>query len=120
MPYWNGALDGSDFAFDAVGVIVLQTVERLEKEANLVIEKQHPEQSMLVLLRVLDLLSDEFPKCVAVHFRKRQYSAIKEKYIAWRNSCANVPQQHLNEFESTANALFENLDRKLLSARHDG
>ncbi len=120
MPYWNAAIDGSDFAFDAVGVIVLQTVERLEKEANLVIEKHHPEQSMLALLKVIDLLSDGFPKCVSLHFRKRQYTAIKEKYIAWRNSCAEIPQQHINEFERTANALFETLDRKLQIATLDG
>ena len=78
MPYWSGDLDGSDFAFDSVGVIVLQTVKRLEEEADLVVEKHHPEQSIMsVLLKVLGLLMDRFPKCVAVHFRKRQYLAIK-------------------------------------------
>ncbi len=113
MPYWNGDLHGSDFAFNSTGVIVLQTIKRLEKEANLVIEKQHPEQSMLALLKILDLLMDEFPKCVAVHFRKRRYLAIKEKYIAWHETCAKVPKKHVAEFDGNAKSLFETLDRKL-------
>lgn len=113
MPYWSGDLDGSDFAFDSVGVIVLQTVNRLEEEADLVVEKHHSEQSMLALLKVIELLMDRFPKCVAVHFRKRQYLAIKDRYLAWRKSCSEIPKKHVAEFDEHVNSLFEQLDRKL-------
>lgn len=113
MPYWNGDLDGCDFAFDSVGAVVLQTMNRLEAEANLVIDKKHPEQSMLALLKVLDLLTDQFPRCVAVHFRKRRYLAIKDRYISWLESFAAIPREHSLEFDANATALFESLDRKL-------
>lgn len=113
MPYWNADLHGCDFAFDSVGVIVLQTVERLETEADLVIEKQYPEQSMLALLRVLDLLIDEFPKCVSVHFGKRKYLAVRDKYFAWRKSSSRIPETHIGGFDENATALFDRLDRKL-------
>jgi len=88
-------------------------MNRLEEEAELVIEKGHPEQSMLALLKVLDVLMDEFPKCVAVHFRKRKYLAIREKYLVWLDSCAKVPENHTDEFEANAKALFESLNLKL-------
>ena len=113
MSYWNGELDGSDFAFGAIGTTVLQIVKRLEKEADLVLEKQHPEQSMLSLMKILSLLMDEYPKCVSVHFRKRRYLAVKEKYAQWAESSAKIPQSHVADFQANAEALFAELDRKL-------
>lgn len=96
-----------------MGVVVLQTVERLEAEADLVIKKQHPEQAMLALLRILDLLKDEFPKCVSVHFGRREYLAVKEKYLVWRQTCSRVPKGHTEKFDENAEVLFARLDRKL-------
>ena len=113
MSYWNGELDGSDFAFDAIGTTILQIVKRLEQEADLVLEKQHPEQSMLSLMKILSLLMDEYPKCVSIHFHKRRYLAVKDKYAQWAESFAKIPKSHVADFHANAESLFAELDHKL-------
>lgn len=113
MAYWNGNVHGCDFAFDSVGVIISLTVDRLEKEADLVIDKKYPEQSMLALLKVLDLLIDEFPKCASLSFGKREYAAIKQKFQLWRESFGKIPKKHRASFDESVQKLFEQLDQKL-------
>jgi hypothetical protein len=112
MPYWSGELDGCDFAFDSVGVIVLQTVKQLEREADLVLEKQFPEQSILALLSILDKLMEIYPKCVSVHFGKGRYLVVKEKFMTWHSSCAKIPRKHRDEFATSMKSPFDEIDAK--------
>lgn len=112
MPYWNAEFDGCDFAFDSLGAVVFLIVTRLQEEADLVVKKSYPEQSILVLLSLLESMLNSNPKCVSVHFRKQQYCAAKEAFLVWQNTAAKLPGNLENDLNNNALALFDRMDRR--------
>ena len=86
-------------------------VEQAEREASTVLQKNYPEQSILVFLEVLQILDRRFPRSVRLHFRKKQYRGLKDKFFEWQSACAEqIPDSYRNELVVRAEKLFAELD----------
>ena len=90
---------------------MFRLVEQAEREASTILQKNFPEQSILILLEVLQILDRRFPKSVRLHFRKKQYRGLKAKFLEWQSSCAEqIPDLYRNELAERAEKLFAELD----------
>jgi hypothetical protein len=116
MPYWgSGAID-NDYAFDAVGAYVFIIKERLLQDADKVIEKSYPEQSIVASLQCLRLLAGQFPRCVKVHFRKKDLEKVKEAFGKWYDSVqSQLPPAYREAIRSNAEAEFQLFEAEVLT-----
>ena len=83
MPYWGSRSADNDYAFDAVGAYICLIKKRMFQDAEKVIEKSYPEQGIVASIECLRLLAVQFPKCVKVHFRRKEFEKAKEAFGRW-------------------------------------
>lgn len=116
MPYWGSGSTDNDYAFGAVGVYVLLIKERMFVDAERVIEKSHPEQGIVASLECLRLLAGAFPKCVSVHFRRKEFEKAKEAFGRWYEAVHDkLPQEHREAIRANAEAEFELFEAQVLT-----
>ena len=114
MAYWDSSLDGSDFAFDALGVIFYHLEQQLEKDSAVVLEKTFPEQSIGVLIESAALLAEAYPKCASVTFEGKNIRKYKQRFHEWYAQCSSkVPEKHRDVLYANTLAAFERLEKAL-------
>ncbi len=115
MPYWGGEPSDSDFAFDGVGAYIVLIKKRTFQSASTVIEKSYPEQSIIASLRCLRVLANEFPKCVRLHFRRKQFEEAKTAFETWYELVEDkLPAQYKESIRLEADREFELFDEQVL------
>lgn len=113
MTYWGSNFDENDFAFDGLGAGIYLLLDRMEKDANAALVNSHPEQSMLVYLHIFSQLTELYPKCTSVHFRKKKYLSMKSMFEEWYISVSQkLPNEHKDEIQYKAAQLFEKMDKQ--------
>lgn len=117
MAYWGGSSADCDYAFGTVGSYVFLIKERMFKDAATVLEKSHPEQGIIASLKCLRLIAEEFPKCVSVHFRRKQFEESKIAFSAWYNLVQNkLPVKYKNAILAEAEAEFLLFEQRILTS----
>ena len=86
MSYWGTDIHDNDFAFNAVGVIVLLIKERMLADIKAVKSDNNPEQSIAASLACLRLIGERFPKCLRVSFGKRDFATVRAEFYEWLES----------------------------------
>jgi hypothetical protein len=115
MPYWGSGSADSDYAFGAVGTYVLMIKERMFQDAEKIIEKSFPEQGIVASLVCLRLLAGAFPKCVSVHFRRKEFEKAKEAFGRWYEAVQNkLPQDYREAIRANAEAEFHLFETQVL------
>lgn len=116
MAYWgSGAID-NDYAFDAVGSYVFMIKDRMFQDAARVIEKSHPEQGIVASLECLRLIAGQFPKSVAVHFRRNEFEKAKELFDRWYAAVEDqLPQDYREAIRANADAKFQLFELQVLA-----
>lgn len=118
MPYWGSGSIENDYAFDAIGSYVFMIKERMFQDADKVIEKCYPEQGIVASLECLRLLAGQFPKCVKVHFRKKELLRAKEAFGRWYESvCDQLPADHRESIRSNAESQFHLFETQVLAQK---
>lgn len=113
MTYWGSDFDENDFAFDSLGAGIYLLLGLMEKDANIVLEKSYPEQSMLIFLHIFSELAELYPKCTSVHFGKKKYLDIKSMFKEWYTKVSpNLPKEYKEEVNNKAIQLFERMDQQ--------
>lgn len=108
MPYWGSGSIDSDYAFGAIGVYVLMIKERMFEDADNVIAKSFPEQSIVASLGCLRAISLQFPKSLKVHFRRSDLEKAKEKFYQWYDCVERkLPQEYREAIKSNAETEFQ-------------
>lgn len=108
MGYWSDSAKGCDFAFDAVGAVIFLVKKRLKADITTVIDKAHPEQSMIATLGVLRVIGAENPKNLSVHFGRRQFEETKSSFYEWYEKCSRrIPAKHREGVLQSAEAEFQ-------------
>lgn len=111
MSYWGNEPIDNDFAFDQVGSYIYLMRERMFKSMDAVIDKPHPEQSMIASLQCIRLLAEQFPKCVSVNFGKSEFEETKAAFKKWYDVAhKKIPAKYREavlEAAETEFALFE-------------
>ncbi len=116
MPYWGSKPVDSDYAFDAIGAYLFLIKERMFKDMATVIENAYPEQGILASLQCVRLLSAEFPKCVSVHFRKKELEQAKAGFAVWYEAAKNrIPAEYREVILSEAEREFSLFEEQVLS-----
>lgn len=116
MPYWGSGLADNDYAFDAVGAYIFLIKERMFQDAKQVIEKSYPEQGIVASLKCLRLISGQFPKCVKVHFRRREFEKAKEAFAQWYELVEDqLPHDYREGIRSDADAEFQLFEAQVLT-----
>lgn len=114
MAYWNSDLDGSDFAFNSLGVIFYHLEQLLEKDSAVVLEKTFPEQSIGVLIESTALLAEAYPKCASVTFESKKIRKCKQRFHEWYAQCSSkVPEKHRDALYANTLAASERLEKAL-------
>jgi hypothetical protein len=118
MSYWNDKIEGSDFAFDAVGVAFLWIKKRLFSDLENVITKEHPEQSVAAYLCCLRLLGGRFRNNLSVHFGKRDLEKAKEGFDRWYELVKDkIPEQYREGVRRSAEHEFELFKEQIFGRR---
>src|SRR5580704_7732292 len=108
MPYWGSGPVDSDYAFDAVGSFVFMIKERMFQDANAVVQNSYPEQGIVASLQCLRLLAGQFPKCVKLHFRKKELEKAKQAFRRWYDSVQEqLPTDYREAIRLDAEAEFQ-------------
>jgi hypothetical protein len=119
MPYWGSGPIDNDYAFDAIGTYVFMIKERMFQDADKVIEKSYPEQGIVASLECLRLLAAQFPKCVKVHFRKKELARAKEAFGRWYESvCDQLPSDHREAIRTNAEVEFDLFETQVLASQN--
>jgi hypothetical protein len=117
MSYWGSKPADNDYAFDAVGVYVLQIKERMLKDMAGVLDEAYPEQSVIASLQCLRLLAEEFPKCVRVHFRKKEFEHCRALFTKWYDLVKDkLPTEYREDILLDANAEFALFEERVLKS----
>ncbi len=115
MPYWGHKPADNDYAFDAVSAYVYLIKERMFKDMTTVLEKSYPEQGIVASVQCLRLIAKEFPKCVRLHFRKKELERAKAAFENWYDAvCQELPEEHREALVSQANLEFQLFDEQVL------
>jgi hypothetical protein len=115
MPYWGNKPAENDFAFDTVGSYVYLIKERMFKEMVDVVEKRHPEQGIVASLTCIRKLAQEFPKCVQVHFGKREFGRCKALFTEWYSLASKkIPAAYRDAVLREASAEFSLFEAEVL------
>ena len=121
MSYWGSKPADSDYAFDAVGVYVHLIKERMLEDMVTVVEKSYPEQGIVASLQCLRLLAAEFPKCVSVSFRKKDFEHCKSTFFIWYDLVkGKIPAKHREEILLEANKEFALFEKQVLGQNVTG
>lgn len=116
MPYWGNGADECDYAFDAVGAYVFLIKERMLRDMSTVIDKQYPEQGITASLACLRQLGERFPKCLSVHFRKKDFERVKEGFFHWYSLVdEKLPVERKKAILEEAEKEFDLFDRRILA-----
>ena len=116
MPYWGSKPADNDYAFGAVGVYLLTIKKRMFEDMATVIEKAHPEQGILASLQCVRLLAAEFPKCVSVHFRKKELEKAKAGFAEWYEVArGKIPPKYQDAILLEAEKEFALFEEQVLS-----
>lgn len=116
MPYWGPRPDENDFAFDAIGAYAYLIKERLFSDMAVAIDKAYPEQAIVASVKCLRLLAQEFPKCVSLHFRRRQLEDAKAGFERWYSLVGEkLPDEISAAIREEADAEFEMYEEQILS-----
>jgi hypothetical protein len=117
MSYWGSGPIDSDYAFDAVGVYVLMIKDRMFQGAETVIQKAHPEQSIVASVQCLRLLAAQFPKCVMVHFGSKALQKAREEFGRWYELVQEkLPAKYREAVRTNAEAEFQLFEEQVLKA----
>lgn len=107
MAYWGSSVADADFPAGTVGVYILQIKKRMFEEANAVVEKKHPEQSILASLRCIRLLNSAFPKNRSVHFGKKDFAKAIALFDEWYDAMSGkIPKKYRQGVRDEADAEF--------------
>ena len=80
-----------------------------------VINKPHPEQSMIASLQCIRLLAEEFPKNVSVHFGKSEFEEAKAAFEKWYDTVhKKIPAKYREAVLEAANAEFALFEERVL------
>lgn len=116
MPYWGSNSTDNDFAFNAVGAYIVLIKERMFQDAEKVIAKSYPEQGIVASLECLRLLAAQFPKCVKVHFRRKEFDKAKEAFGRWYECVKDqLPQDYREDIRSSADSEFQLFEAQVLA-----
>jgi|688.fasta_scaffold1177264_2 hypothetical protein len=116
MPYWGTKPADNDYAFDALGAYLFLIKERMFKDMAIAIEKAYPEQSILASLQFVRLVSAGFPKCVNVHFRKKELQLAKTGFAEWYEVAkGKIPAEYRHAILSEADREFDLFEKQVLS-----
>ena len=117
MPYWGSSSADNDYAFDAVGAYICLIKKRMFQDAEKVIEKSYPEQGIVASIECLRLLAGQFPNCVKVHFRRKEFEKAKEAFGRWHESVKDqLPQEYREAIRSNAETEFQLFEAQVLSS----
>lgn len=115
MSYWGSKPIDNDYAFDGVGTYVYLIKARMFESAKKVIEESYPEQDIIASLQCLRLLAGTFPKCVSVHFRKKEFQASVEAFTKWYDLVKDkLPSDYREAIQNEANQEFELFRKEVL------
>lgn len=115
MAYWGDQPADCDYAFGAVGVYTILIKERMLQDASRVIEKEHPEQSIVASVRCLRLLDADFKKSVRLHFSRRDLESTWAIFCQWFETVQDsLPPEHREGIWRAANDEFETYRAQLL------
>lgn len=118
MPYWGPRPEESDYAFDAVSAYVYLIKERMFSDMATVLSKPYPEQAIVASVRCLRLLAHDFPKCVGLHFRKKQLEDAKAGFERWYSTVEDqLPEEFRRRIREEAHAEFELYEEQVLRRR---
>ncbi|MFN7806137.1 MAG: hypothetical protein ACK5TO_19150 [Planctomycetaceae bacterium] len=117
MAYWGSRSADNDYAFDAVGAYICLIKERMFRDSETVIEKSFSEQGIVASIECLRLLARQFPKCVKVHFRRKEFEKAKEAFDRWYESVKHqLPQEYREAIKSNADSEFQLFEDEVLSS----
>jgi hypothetical protein len=116
MSYWGTDIHDNDFAFDAVGVIVLLIKEKMLADIKAVKSANYPEQSIASSLACLRVIGERFPKCLSVHFRKRDFEAAQMEFYQWLESEAKIPPDLKQGIRQSAEVEFRLFQERVLNS----
>jgi hypothetical protein len=115
MPYWGSKPADNDYAFGAVGVYIYLIKDRMFKDMATVIAKAHPEQGIVASIQCVRLLSSEFPKCVSVHFGKKELEMAKVGFAEWYEAVKDkIPSEYREAILAEAAREFELYQQQVL------
>lgn len=115
MSYWGSKPIDNDYAFGGVGAYVCLIKTRMFESAKKVIEESYPEQDIIASLQCLRLLAGTFPKCVRVHFRKKEFQASVEAFTQWYDLTKDkLPPEYREAIQKEADEEFELFRRQVL------
>jgi len=118
MGYWNGSLTGSDFAFDEVSLTIDLIADRMFEKADLVITKEHAEQSILASLSCIRILCEAHPKNRQVSFTKKKYVTAKEKFNQWYTLVEKkIPKKHREDLKKSADEEFALWEERIFKTK---
>ena len=114
MSYWGTDIHDNDFAFDSVGAIVFMIKERMLADIEAVKSKNYPEQSIAASLACLRVIGERFPKCLSVHFRKRDFEAVRAEFYQWLDTDATIPADLREGIKQSAEIEFRLFEERIL------
>lgn len=82
MSYWNNEVDGCDYAFDAVGVYILNIKKLMFSDMDAVISKRYPEQSIAATVCLLRHIGERFPQIRDV-FGRQDLERARNGFRQW-------------------------------------
>lgn len=107
MSYWGSGPVDSDYAFDMISSYVFLIKQKMFKDAETVLQKAYPEQSLIASLRCLRKLCAEFPKCVRLQFGRADLRRCEELFDAWYDAAGDqLPKEHASQIRLVATAEF--------------
>ena len=114
MSYWGTDVHDNDFAFDAVGAIVFLIEERMLADIKGVKSENHPEQSIAASLACLRVIGERFPKCLRVHFGKRDFEAVRSEFYQWLEGQPKIPADLKEGIRQSAENEFRLFEERIL------
>lgn len=121
MSYWGSGPTDNDYAFDSIGAQVVVFRDRMFADAKTVIERAHPEQSLVAAVTCLRLLDRQFPKCVRVSFGRRELERAETTFGEWLQRVdAALPPDLAQSLKDEAGAEFERYRVQLREVAHAG
>ncbi len=115
MPYWGNRVDECDYAFDAVSAYIFLIKERMLNDMSTVIEKSYPEQGITASLACLRQIGELFPKCLSVHFRKKDFDQVRDGFEQWYSLVGEkLPSERKVAILKEARKEFDLFDERIL------
>jgi hypothetical protein len=108
MSYWGSAPVDSDYAFNTICSYIYLLKERMVSDMEGVLENKHPEQNIVASIELLRVIACEFPKCFAVHFKRKDFQMFRKLFEEWHELAkSKIPKKFQKKFLEEANQQFE-------------